>query len=232
MSHDTVVHRIVRPPVRLLARTRVAPDHLTALRFITALMAAAAFASPRRGWVDVGAGLFLLSALLDRADGELARQTGRFSQRGRRYDLWADCSAGMMAFAGLGLGAAHGALGLAAPVLGLLAAFGVSVLFWQDNSDRSDQLPRYTAAGGRVLADPDDAMLAVPPLLWCFGPDTVLLLAGTITPAVVLWMTWKASRAARKVSGTERAGSEVGQPGSIPPLTRPVREANIPPRSL
>ena len=144
----------------------------------------------------------MLSALLDRADGELARQTGRFSQRGRRYDLWADCAASMTAFLGLGLGATHGFLGVAAPLLGLLAAFGVTVLFWQDNSGRSDQLPRYTAVSGRVLVDPDDAMFAVPVLLWCFGPEMVLLLAGTVIPALASWMAWKTRKVVGEASGS------------------------------
>jgi archaetidylinositol phosphate synthase len=189
MSHDTVVHRIVRPAVRRLARTRITPDHLTALRFATALAAAAAFACGG-GWVAVGAGVFTLSALLDRADGELARQTRRFSRHGHRYDLVADCAAGVMAFIGLGVGAIGGPLGPAALALGLAAAAGVTALFWQVNVQRAGGLPRYTAGNGRVLADPDDAMLAVPLLLWCVGSEPVLLVAGTITPVLALCMAW------------------------------------------
>ncbi len=87
-----------------------------------------------------------------------------------------------MAFIGLGIGATGGPLGAAALALGLAAAAGVTALFWQVNVQHAGGLPRYTAGNGRVLADPDDAMLAVPLLLWSVGPEPVLLVAGTITP--------------------------------------------------
>lgn len=187
MSHDTIVHRTVRPVVRLIARTPVTPDHLTALRFATALAAAAAFAQGERFWVNVGAGIFLVSAFLDRADGELARQTRRFSRHGHRYDLLADGAAGVMAFVGLGLGAISGPLGPAAAVLGLTAGIGVAVLFWQINVQDLGSLPQYAAGNGRVLVDPDDVMFVVPVLLWCFGAEPVVVATGTVPPLIALW---------------------------------------------
>ncbi len=213
MSHDTVVHRAVRPAVQVLARIGVAPDHLTALRFATALGAAAAFAQGRRGWVDIGAGLFLFSALLDRADGELARQMRRFSQHGHRYDLWADCAAGVLSFIGLGLGAMGGPLGPAALVLGLLAAAGVTTLFWQVDGRGEPKLPGVAGASGRVVVDPDDAMFAVPVLLWCFGADAVLWPAGTLTPVLALWMVLRAwVRRRRRTPVHTGRGSEGRRP--------------------
>lgn len=187
MSHDTIVHRVVRPVVRLIARTRVTPDHLTALRFATALAAAVAFARGGDFWVNVGAGIFLVSAFLDRADGELARQTRRFSQHGHRYDLLADGAAGVMAFVGLGVGAAAGPLGPMAVVLGLLAGIGVATLFWQINVQELGSLPQLTGGSGRVLVDPDDVMFVVPVLLWCFGAEPVVLATGTVPPTLALW---------------------------------------------
>ena len=211
MSHDTIVHRAVRPVVRVLAKAGVAPDHLTALRFATALGAAAAFAQGRQGWVEIGAGLFLLSAFLDRADGELARLTRRFSRHGHRYDLWADCAAGVLSFIGLGVGAMGGPLGPAAVLLGLLAAAGVTTLFWEIDVRGERKLPGVAGASGRVLADPDDAMFAVPVLLWCFGANTVLWPAGTLTPALALWIVLRAwvrrRRRAPAEAGREHEGS-------------------------
>lgn len=187
MSHDTIVHRAVRPAVLRLARTRVTPDHLTALRFATGLLAAVAFAQGEDFWVDVGAGIFLVSAFLDRADGELARQTRRFSRHGHRYDLIADSTAGIMAFIGLGLGATGGPLGPLAAILGLLAGVGVAALFWQINVQDLGSLPQYITRSGRVLVDPDDVMLVVPVLLWCFGAEPVVVATGTVPPMIALW---------------------------------------------
>ncbi len=164
------------------------PDQVTALRFATALAAGAAFAAGGDRWVAIGAALFALSALLDRADGELARQTRQFSRRGHRYDLAADCAADVVAFIGLGIGAADGALGGSALMLGVLAGAGITAMFWQVNAKRPATLPQYADADGRVLADPDDSILIVPLLLWCFGAELVLWAAGIVAPLAAIWM--------------------------------------------
>lgn len=188
MSHDTLLHGIVRPAVRALAGTRVTPDHLTGLRFATAVAAAAIFAQGSDTWTSIGAGVFTVSALLDRADGELARQTGRFSRHGHRYDLLADCLAGVMAFIGLGLGAADGVLGVLAIALGFLAGAGIGGLFWEINVAAPGRLPGWTGRGGRVLADPDDGIFALPLLVLCFGAEAVLVPGSIVTPAAALWL--------------------------------------------
>ena len=191
MSHDTVLHGIVRPAVRALAGTRVTPDHLTGLRFATAVAAAVIFAQGSDMWTSIGAGVFTVSALLDRADGELARQTGRFSRHGHRYDLLADCLAGVMAFVGLGIGAADGVLGPIAVVLGLMAGAGIGGLFWEINVAAPGRLPGWTGRGGRVLADPDDGIFALPLIVLCFGAEAVLVPGSIVTPAAALWLAWR-----------------------------------------
>lgn len=194
MSHDTLVHGIVRPAVRALAGSWVTPDHLTGLRFATAVAAAASFAQGSGTWTSIGVGVFVASALLDRADGELARQTGRFSRHGHRYDLMADCLAGVMAFIGLGLGAADGALGPAAVVLGLVAGAGIGGLFWEINVAAPGKLPGWTGRGGRVLADPDDGIFALPLLVLCFGAEAALVPGSIVTPAAALWLALRRVR--------------------------------------
>ena len=108
MSHNTWLHRIVRPPVGLLARTPVTPNHLTAGRLITGLTAAGCFAIATPALVYAGAVCFVVSMLLDRADGELARQTGAFSAFGHRFDLITDALSNSLVFVGIGLGAREG----------------------------------------------------------------------------------------------------------------------------
>ena len=188
MSHDTLLHRAVRPAVRRLARTRITPDQVTALRFATGLAAGAAFAAGGYQWVAIGAAIFLLSALLDRADGELARQTRQFSRRGHRLDLVADCAADVLAFVGLGIGAADGALGGSALLLGVLAGAGITAMFWQANAKVPATLPGYSDRDGRVLADPDDSIFVVPVLLWSFGAEAVLWAAGIVAPLAAVCM--------------------------------------------
>ena len=83
MSYDTVIHRVVRPAVRMVARNGLTPNQVTTMRLATGLVASVIFAQGTYGWMAVGGIVFLLSMLLDRADGELARQVVGFQQRRR-----------------------------------------------------------------------------------------------------------------------------------------------------
>ena len=116
MSHDTLIHRLVRPAVRAAAALGVTPDQVTGLRVATGLAAAATFAAGPGHVMDAGAGLFLVSTLLDRADGDLARRLGRVSAYGRLLDLWSDGAVTIACFLGLGWGLAPamGAIGAVA----------------------------------------------------------------------------------------------------------------------
>jgi archaetidylinositol phosphate synthase len=82
ISHNTWVHRTVRVAVRPLANTPVTPNHLTTLRLMTGQAAAVAFATGIPVWQIVGAGVLVVSFFLDRADGELARLSGKMSPGG------------------------------------------------------------------------------------------------------------------------------------------------------
>ncbi len=181
MSHNTLLHRALRPAVTVLAGLGVSPDLVTGLRLATGLGAAACFAVGP-GLETAGAGVFLLSMLLDRADGELARQRQRFSRFGPIFDLASDCISTMAAFVGLGLGAAppFSAGPRAGLLLGLAAAAAVAVVFMQLGS-----------AGGRAGPrarpfDPDDLMLVVPLAVWCGGAGWILLLAGLLAPVAAI----------------------------------------------
>lgn len=198
MSHDTLLHRIVRPVVRRIATTRIRPNHLTALRIAMALAAAAAFAAGRDYLIYVGSGLFVLSALLDRADGELARYTGRFSKMGHRLDLIADFGADALLFMAMGIGAQTGWLGWTAPVLGVVSALGIAALFWNLNKPGTASIRPV-----RRMIDPDDLMLLVPVLACAAGPAPLLLLAGTITPLAALWLIAGPMRARHVQSGRQ-----------------------------
>ncbi len=184
MSHNTIIHRFIRPAVVRLASTELQPNHITVLRIVTALVAAAAFSAGSVQAIWIGSGLFVVSALLDRADGELARQTGRFSRCGHVLDLAGDCSADSVVMLAIGVGALQTWLGWWAPVLGLSGAASTVVLFWQLNrpSRRSSDAPSCRPF------DPDDAILGVPLLACCAGLPVVLLLAGVLTPLAACWL--------------------------------------------
>ena len=195
MSHNTVLHRVVRPLVARVAPTGLRPNHVTAVRIATALAAAAAFSAGSVQAIWIGSALFVLSFLLDRADGELARQTGRFSRSGHLLDLAGDFSADALLLLAIGLGAVRTWLGWWAPVLGLSGAVSTGVLFWLLN--RPSRHPRQAPADRPF--DPDDAILGVPVLACCVGLPPVLLLAGGVTPLVACWSVARE----RRVAGQE-----------------------------
>jgi phosphatidylglycerophosphate synthase len=189
MSQNTLIHGLVRPAVRAVAaHTSLTPNHLTTLRLTTGLAAAAIFAQGTYGWASIIGGLiFLLSMLLDRADGELARHTHQMSVAGHRYDLVSDCIVGISTFIGIGIGVGHTA-GLNALWLGALAGLGIGVLFLEFNMMHVASVRGYDLFGGRIGVDPDDAMIAVPVLVWCDLAAPMLIAAAVVAPLAALAM--------------------------------------------
>lgn len=193
MSHHTLLHRSLKPVVLGLAAIRVAPDQITLLRLLTGLGSAVMLAQGPQG-LRIGAGLFLVSALLDRLDGALARRTGQFSRHGWRLDLIADCLSTMAFFIGLGIGIEafpipdllpDRAAPWVSPALGLTAACGIALLFRQHGRMQ----PEGDADRVRPF-DPDDVMVALPVLLWLDQGGAVLLAAGTLSPLAAASLWW------------------------------------------
>ena len=184
MSHDTWAHRMVRPAVRPLARTAIAPNHLTWLRIGSGIAAAAALAQGDRSWLLAGSALFLASFLLDRADGELARLSGKASAFGHKLDLVGDGLCNALVFVGLGLGLRHGELGPWAIFMGVVAGLAVVAMLamvWRIESSRGERSGELGSVG---LFDVDDAILAVPVFIWLGLEDVLLILAAVSAPLV------------------------------------------------
>jgi archaetidylinositol phosphate synthase len=185
MSHDTVFHRVVRPAVRIAALTGLTPNQVTTMRLATGLAAAVIFAQGTYGWMVLGGIVFLFSMLLDRADGEMARQTGRMSLTGHRYDLAADGIASVATFVGLGIGLAYTG-GRSAFWFGALAGLGIGALFFELNVLKVVSVRGYDLFGGRITVDPDDAMIFVPILIWCNLASPMVIAAAVITSCAVV----------------------------------------------
>ncbi len=201
MSHNTVIHRLIRPAVRVAARTGLTPNQVTTVRLASGLVAAALFAQGTYEWMACGGVIFLFSLLLDRADGELARQTSQISATGYRYDLISDCLASMATFLGLGIGVAQTA-GISAIWLGALAGTGIGALFFELNVLRIASVSGCLLFGGRVIVDPDDAMVLVPVLVWGGLAEPMVIIAAVITPLAAIGVGLLALRRRR----TEASG--------------------------
>ncbi len=188
MSHDSWLHHIAHATiVRPLMPTKVTPNQLTTARLAAGIAAAAAVGSGIDLWRDVGAGLFVLSVLLDRADGDLARVTGRTSPGGHTYDLIADAASNTLILLGLGIGLRAGDFGLWAVPMGALAGAAVAAILWmvmrmeELKGHRAGELPSFYGF------DVDDAVLLIPVLIWLDKAEALLTAAAVVAPLVALF---------------------------------------------
>ncbi|HEV7357353.1 MAG TPA: CDP-alcohol phosphatidyltransferase family protein [Steroidobacteraceae bacterium] len=125
--------RLARRLVMPLIHSWVTPNHLTTLRLVVGLAAAAAFIPGSYVWSNLAALLLIVSNFLDHTDGELARMSGKTSRIGHIYDLASDAVVTILLFIAIGIGvsARPGVeLGLPPAILGLVAGTAVALIFY------------------------------------------------------------------------------------------------------
>ncbi len=193
MRHNTLLHRVVRLGVKPLVGTAVTPNHVTTLRLITGLGAFAAFAAGSDEWRAWGGAIFVLSLLLDRADGELARLGGVTSAGGHKYDLFADSLCNALAFVGLGIGLRDGALGAWAAAMGLAAGAAITAILLLIVRMEALEGERAGELGSAAGLDADDAMLLAPLFVWLGWADAMIAAAAAGAPlfAVFTYMRYR-----------------------------------------
>jgi len=179
MSHNTWIHRLARTCVRPMVNTPITPNHLTGLRLVTGLAASFCLASGDSHWINFGCGLFVLSMLLDRADGELARLSGKTSVFGHRFDLWTDALCDSAILLGLGIGLRNGPFGDWALLMGLIAAMSSGIIFYKVLAIDKRLGPGSVMFEAFAGFDPDDAIIIVP-LSAAFGLGNWILAAATL----------------------------------------------------
>lgn len=186
MTPATWAHRSTRPLVRWLLGTPIRANHLTALRLITGLAAAWCYARGEAGW---GGLAFLLSAFLDRADGELARLGGHTSDLGHRLDFASDMAVTVLVFVAIGAGLkTHSWIGPFAIALGLTAGLSILMIFLLV---LRLQTLGIAAFEGNGRFDPDDALLLIAPIGWLGALVWLLLAAGIGAPLVLCAAIWR-----------------------------------------
>jgi phosphatidylglycerophosphate synthase len=164
-------HKTARLFVLPLINTPITPNHLTVLRLVTGIIACVAFASGIRYWEVLGGFIWILSALLDCADGELARMRNQCSEWGHKFDYFSDVTVTALFFVGIGIGARDSIPELIAIIMGLVAASGVIVA--EVLAERIDQLKKV------------DGEKAYPGIAG-FNFDDILFLF-----AVIVWLDWQ-----------------------------------------
>jgi phosphatidylglycerophosphate synthase len=187
----TYAHYAGRWLILPLINTPVTPNHLTTLRLLTGIAAVAAFAMGDYFWTAWGGALFAFSALLDRADGELARLSGKVSDGGHRYDLYCDFTVNIVLFIGIGIGLTDGVLGHWAWKMGLLSALSIGAASWvafrlYESGDHPREAFNYPHG-----FDYDDALFLVSVFAWFDGLLPLLIAASVGAPLFLVFALWK-----------------------------------------
>lgn len=193
-------YRLVRPLVRPLIGTGITPNHLTTLRLLTGVAACAALAVGAPRWTLWGGVLWILSLLLDYADGELARLGHMATPFGHAYDYAVDTLVNVLFFAAMGMGLRGSQVGAWAISMGLVSAGSVWV-----TSLLAEALERRLPPGGKAMEGwggfaPEDLLYLVAPLAWANALLPLLCgatLGAPIAMAVIGWRLWRARPAIR-----------------------------------
>jgi len=193
--------RLARRLVAPLIDSWVTPNHLTTLRLLVGLAAAAAFLPGSYGWSNIAALLLVVSNFLDHTDGELARMSGKTSRIGHIYDLASDAAVTIILFIAIGVGvAAKPGLQLTLPpaVLGLIAGTAIALIFYLRM--RIEELlgkaaTRQASLGGFETED----VLYLFPLATLSNALVPMLLAAAIcAPLYAGWVVFDYQRVLRK----------------------------------
>jgi phosphatidylglycerophosphate synthase len=190
MVGDSWTHKMARVCILPLVNTPVTPNHLTGIRLVIGLAACVCFAMGERSWVVLGGWLWLFSAFLDRADGELARATGKTTPWGHRFDMICDTSVTSLFFLGAGIGLRESWLGdwaIFAGIAGALGVFAAELLAEAiDNIGKDTGEKAYPGIWG---FDFDDVLYLFAPVMWLGWQMPFVLGASVGAPAFAL-LTW------------------------------------------
>jgi archaetidylinositol phosphate synthase len=181
--------RLARFLVGPLKDTKITPNHLTTVRLVVGLVAAAAFLPGTYGWSNVAAILLVLSNFLDHTDGELARISGKSSRAGHIYDLASDAAVTILLFLAIGIGVGeHWSLHLPAALLGGIAGAAVALIFFlrmriEERLGKAATL--QSSLGG---FETEDILYLLPLATLCDGTMHLLVAAAVCAPLYALWV--------------------------------------------
>lgn len=206
MNNDTWTHALARMAVRPLLGTGVTPNHLTTLRLLSGLaacccLAAMPFARDGAGHATTVLGLslgawggllWIVSAFLDRADGELARIGNMMSPGGHRYDYLVDNGINCLFFLCIGIGLMRAELfGQKLHdwtlLMGTVAAGAMFLCNWMSELYES-RVPGERTWSGAWGFHPDDALYLLGPAVWAHLLLPILMGAalGTTVMAAII----------------------------------------------
>jgi phosphatidylglycerophosphate synthase len=191
--------RAARRLVAPLKDSWVTPNHLTTLRLVVGLCAAAAFLPGAYGWSNVAALLLVLSNFLDHTDGELARISGKSSRFGHLYDLAADAAVTVLTFVGIGVGESGLQTSVFPPaLLGLVSGCAIALIFYLRMRIEERLGKAGTAQASMGGFETEDFLYLLPLMTLCDGALLVLMAASVIAPLYAFWVVFEYRRAMQR----------------------------------
>ena len=184
MSHQSWTHKLARRAIRPLLGTWVRPNHLTTLRLLTGVAACALVAPGTREGAWWGGGLWLVSAFLDRADGELARVGDMMSAAGHRYDYYVDNLVNALFFVAAGFAVRDGWLGAWSIPLGLVGGTALLLNGWWSELLEARSPAGTKAYEGFAGFDPDDALYLMGPMAWLGWLSPIVVGTALVCPVI------------------------------------------------
>jgi phosphatidylglycerophosphate synthase len=200
--NQTYAHLFARVLVRPLIGTWVRPNHLTVLRLMVGLAACALLAMASGAAHAWSGALWVVTCVLDRADGELARMGDLRSESGRVLDFYSDMLLDAGWFLGAGIGLRHGSLGDGAVLLGLLVCGSIVLCIWYAELFERLSGPGVKAWHGTQRFHPDDALFLLAPLTWLGWMSPVLVASSICTPIVAAILIIRYAALKRRMTAT------------------------------
>lgn len=195
MVGDSWTHKIARVCILPLVNSPITPNHLTTIRLITGVAACGLFAIGTTEWNLYGGCLWILSAFMDRADGELARVSGKTSPWGHKYDYFSDVFVTALFFFGIGIGLRDSTLlninlGLWTIVMGVSASAGViAAEILAEIIDQSQKDTGDKAYAGFAGFDFDDVLYLFAPVVW-LNLHLPFLIGASVGAPIFALLTW------------------------------------------
>lgn len=179
--------RLALMMVRPVANTALHPNHVTTLGLAVGVLAAVLYATGTHA--NLGALLFVVATVLDHADGELARLTGKTSAFGHVYDRIADLCVKLSLFSAMGFGLRRSMLGDWAIFAGLCAGLALIAIFMMRGEIARRRgaaaIEQPTLAGFEL----EDILYIVAPLTWCGLLLPFVVATGVGAPLFALWVS-------------------------------------------
>ena len=201
-QNQTYAHAFARLIVRPLLGTWVRPNHLTALRLVLGLAACALLIPGSKLYTAWSGVLWILTCVLDRADGELARMGDLRSESGKVLDYYSDMILDAAWFLCAGIGLRHGALGDTAIILGGVTCLAMLLCTWYAEMFERLSGPGVKAWKGVQHFHPDDALFLLPLLTWLGWVGPVLMAASVVTPIIAVVMIARYAAVKRRLPTT------------------------------